>query len=411
MLTLGNAIDLALCNNPQLRSSWAAIKVQAGALGEAKATYLPTLSATLNKQETTTEYVGARSPATVVDGQSNYASLSWRLLDFGGRHANQEAANDLLLAALANHDAALQKTLGQVIQAYFDAQTARATVKAKEEEEAIARNTLESAMRREAHGTASHADTLQAITALAKASLDKNRSLGSWQKNLAILVYAIGIRPQTQLILADDPQDYDTLDEKSLQAWMDTAEQSHPAIRAARAQWEAALQKVAATRSEGMPVLDFSANYYQNGYPGQGLSAVSSNVGTVGIAITVPLFDGFSRTYKIRGAQAQAEQREGDLLDTRHNTLMAVVQAHADALAAVRNLESSQTLLSAAQESLASSQRRYDKGAASIVEILNTQATLADAQQERIRCLSEWRSARLHLLTSAGVMGREVIAK
>jgi len=31
---------------------------------------------------------------------------------------------------------------------------------------------------------------------------------------------------------------------------------------------------------------------------------------------------------------------------------------------------------------------------------------LSDAQQERIRCLADWRGARLRLLASAGGLGR-----
>ena len=38
---LGEAVDIALCNNPQIKSSWANIKVQAGALGEARAAICP----------------------------------------------------------------------------------------------------------------------------------------------------------------------------------------------------------------------------------------------------------------------------------------------------------------------------------------------------------------------------------
>jgi outer membrane protein len=54
------------------------------------------------------------------------------------------------------------------------------------------------------------------------------------------------------------------------------------------------------------------------------------------------------------------------------------------------------------QAALASVQRKFDKGAADMLEMLSTQAALSDAQQERIRCLAEWRSARLRLLAAAG---------
>ncbi len=123
----------------------------------------------------------------------------------------------------------------------------------------------------------------------------------------------------------------------------------------------------------------------------------------------MPFFDGFSRTYKIRGAQAQAEQQEANLQDTEYNILMEVVKTHADASASMQNLHASEKLLDTAQASQSSSQRRYEKGAADILEILNTQKALSDAQQERIRSLAEWRSARLRLLANVGVMGREAL--
>ncbi|WP_353507256.1 MULTISPECIES: hypothetical protein [unclassified Variovorax] len=40
-----------------------------------------------------------------------------------------------------------------------------------------------------------------------------------------------------------------------------------------------------------------------------------------------------------------------------------------------------------------------------MLEILGTQKALAEAQQERIRCLSEWRSASLRVVAAAGRLG------
>jgi outer membrane protein len=40
------------------------------------------------------------------------------------------------------------------------------------------------------------------------------------------------------------------------------------------------------------------------------------------------------------------------------------------------------------------------------VELLNAQSALADARTERTRSLAAWRSARLRLLSSAGVLDR-----
>lgn len=406
-LTLAEAVDLALCNNPQIKAAWASIKVQAGAVGEARAAYLPTLTGSTNYQLSRTSYPGSSIPSNTTDGEAISATLSWRLFDFGGREANRESANSMLTAAIAQHDATLQKTLMGVIQTYFDAYTAHATLQAKAQNESIAGNTLQTAQRREARGAVSRGDVLQATTALAKASLEKNRAIGDYQKALSVLVYVLGVPTRTHIVLADDLRDKQELEVRSLDAWLEIAQKSHPAIQAAQARLEAAKHKVIVTRSEGLPTVDASASYFQNGYPGQALSTTRTQVSSVGVSFSIPLFDGFSRTYKIRGAEAQTMEREAEVLDTEHNTLMEVVKAHADAATSLQNLHASEKLLGAAQESLSTSQRKYEKGAADILEILNTQAALNDAQQERIRSLSEWRSARLRLLASVGLMGRE----
>ncbi|MEI8327265.1 MAG: TolC family protein, partial [Betaproteobacteria bacterium] len=265
------------------------------------------------------------------------------------------------------------------------------------------------AKRREAKRASAHSDTLQATTALARAILEKNRAMGAYHKAHSVLIYSMGIPSHTALIMAEEPADGTGVAIKELDSWLQSAQQQHPAILAARAQLEASQFKVKATRSEGLPTIDFSANYYENGYPNQGVTSTATQQRTIGIALTIPLFDGFSRTYKIRGAEAQVEQKEAELQDTEQQLLMEVVKAHADAAAALQNLQASEALLTAAQDALKVSKRKYEKGAADILEILNTQTALAEAQQERLRGLAEWRSARLRLLANAGLMGRGAV--
>lgn len=404
-LSLETAVDMALCSNPQVRGAWAAIKVQAGAVGEAKAAYLPTLAGALSRLNDKTWFPGRADSAMQTSGNTAYAALTWRLLDFGGREANLDAAKSLLAAALASHEATLQKTLTAVIQAYFDVQTAQATFTAKEDAVSIAENILQSARRREAHGAGSNSDTLQAQTTQARATLEMSRATGDLGKAKAILVYAIGASPETVLVLTQPaPPDAGELFQ-SLTDWLAQAEHNHPAIEAARAQVTATRARAEVARSEGLPSLDLSASFYQNGRPGQGLSTMQTRELLVGVTLNVPLFEGFARTYKIRGADALIEQRDAELHDVEHRVALEVVQAYSDAAAALKNLDASDVLLQAAQSSLESSRRKYDKGAADVLEILGTQKALAEAQQERIRCLSDWRSGSLRVVAAAGQLG------
>lgn len=406
-LALETAVDMALCHNPQVKSAWAVIKVQAGALGEARAAYVPTLNATVSKLHNDTRYTDGTFPDTSNSGKTKYANLTWRLFDFGTRSANVESANQLLAGALASHDAALQKVLTSVVGAYFDAMTAQATLKARAQAVDLATGTWQATQRREARGVAAASDTLQAAAALAKAQLALSRSQGDVQKTRSVLMYAMGLPTNTPLQLPDEHAASQEVRVQDLAQWLNDAQQKHPAIAAARAQLAASKAKVQAVQAEGLPSLDYTQNHYQNGYPNQGLSSTNSKVNTVGFTLNVPLFEGFARTYKVRGAQAQSEQSEAQLQDTELQILLEVVKAHADAQSSFENLQASQQLLSAAEAAVQSSQKRYDKGAADILELLSTQSALADAQQERVRCVYDWRSSRLRLMSSAGLLGKE----
>ncbi|OHC67060.1 MAG: histidine kinase [Rhodocyclales bacterium RIFCSPLOWO2_02_FULL_63_24] len=407
-LSLADAIDHALCRNPQIRSAWAVIRTQAAAVGEARAAYLPTLSGSSSWLENRVRYHDSQVPEGRNKGQTMYGALSWRLLDFGARDANRASANRLLEAALSSRDAAVQRMLTQVVQAYFDTVAAEALHEARTESRRIAAETVVVTERKEQRRAASLNDVLQARSALAKAELAERRARGERNKAMAVLVNVLNLPPGSTPVLANGDEPSAPEARESLASWLAETSARHPGIQAARRQLEAARAKVEAVRSEGLPAIDWTTNFYRNGYPNQGLQATKSDTTTWGVTLSIPFFEGFSRTYKIRGAEARVEQSVAELADTERQIMAEVVKAHADAEAALGNLSSSGALLEAAHAAMASSERRYAKGAADVVELLNQQGALAEARQERVRREAEWRSARFRLMASAGVLGRMI---
>jgi outer membrane protein len=407
-LTLGEAVDFALSNNPQIKSSWANIKVQAGVLGEARAAYLPKVSSLLNQTKDRIDYLksGYNYLDTNVNRATLQAGLNWRIFDFGGRKANLRAANNLLASALASHNAALQDALAKVIQAYFDAMTAKATLKGAREAEEISQATLNSANEREEKGIVSRSDGLRATTAHVNAVLEGNRAQGNYQKALAVLGRIMGVSGNIMIAMPDDLPENAAEIGKDLNGWLEEAQKNHPAIIAAKAEVEAAKNQAKVATSAALPTVNFSANLYQNTRPGEAVSQIPLRETTVGVGVSIPIFDGFANTYKIRGAEAQVEQKKAQLADTEMQIALDLIRAFADTSSALRNLDVSAHLLQAAREALTVSRRRYDNGAADITELLGTQSALSGARRERIRCLAEWHSARLRLLASAGQMSR-----
>ena len=269
VLSLADAVDLALCHQPQVQAAWANVKIQAGQVGEARAASLPTINAGATRQSSASSSELGSSERNV---NTLYATLTWRLLDFGGRSANQRAADALLQAASASRDATVQKTMSSVVGQYYEAMSARASHQAREKGEALSRQMLEIALRREQRGAGSLQETLQARTYVAKAEMERTRAAGQYKKSLVALAVSVGLQGEAedapQFALTTEP-DQDPIGlEHSLPAWLRAGKQYHPSILAAQAQLEAAREKLKATRAEGMPTLDLNASQYVNGMAG-----------------------------------------------------------------------------------------------------------------------------------------------
>lgn len=411
-LRLQDAVDIALCVHPQLRYAAAGIEKSAAQVGEARAAYLPNLQ--LGHSQTTEHIHNARLSGARRDLErmrdADFASLTWRLLDFGTRDAQRRAANALLESALANRDAVVQRTLARVISAYFEARISSAALLARQEYEALARKTWQTSQQREALGAASHSDSLQALIAFSRAELDRHRALRAQQRAEVALVQAMGLPdasvPAQGMRLAQDLSEPHVALGRDLSDWLAVTEAEHPALVAVRAQLQQVREQLVAVRAEGFPTLDFSHGLYRNGRPNQSVFSEPSEQTVSSVTLKVPLFEGFSRTYKVRGAEAQLAQKEAEVLEIQNRVLGEVRDAHADAESAAHSLLVSRKLLDTSLEALQLVQKQYDRGVVDILAVLGVQRALAEAQQERIRCLSDWHSARLRLLAQTGGLGR-----
>ena len=404
-LSLRRATELALCRNADIELATATVRVREAQLGEARSEYWPNLSVTTTELHEHTSYPGSQLPAQTTDGLTIYGALAYRLYDFGRRSNDNRAASFLLEAALSNESATIQKILSRTVENYFDAVTARAVLESDLEDKRFAEEILASANRRVTQGEGAQSDALQARTLLARAALETSRARGNSEKSIAVLSYTLGV-PQGSNFTVMDPEHSTSENQRSLDDWLHEAQFRHPAIAAARAELEAAQAQENSTRAAGLPTLDLQANYYANGFPQQGLTDSHQRSATVGISVTIPLFDGFLTQHRVHEAQANVDVKRTYLIDTERATFTEIVRAYSDATVAVANLSDSQTLLEAARAAQASSKRRYDSGVTDILELLETQRALSDARAETAKSLAEWHSARLRLLAASGLLSQ-----
>ncbi|HET7832836.1 MAG TPA: TolC family protein [Gallionella sp.] len=414
-LGLVEAVERAMCHNPKTRQAWATAKAQAAELGVSRSAYLPQVSATfgITKQKVSSGY-GAPFNVTLDSSQSvrvGSFKMSLVLTDFGRTSANVDRAQAALDAANAAQDATLQAAFVAAAQAYYDILTAVSTLEAARQAENAAKESYMAAAAKYKAGIGTLADQLQAQTAYSKAKLDTVKADADVKNAQGALAAAMGLPANTPImVMKRDGKLPDISFVKSVDQLMEEAKQNHPSLIAAKAQLESAMANVRMTRAEGRPSVTLGAEVNRQKQSSQPINLVSPTPDTtrsknVSIQLNIPLFEGFGRQYKVMSAQGQAEAKAAELADAEQQVLLEVWKNYQSLTAETENMRMTDDLLRGAQQSFSVARGRYKAGVGNMLELLNAQTELANAEQKRIQSVSNWHTARLKVAQSIGKLG------
>jgi outer membrane protein len=258
-------------------------------------------------------------------------------------------------------------------------------------------------------GIAPITDALAAQTEYEQAAVALAKARGELQTALGALASDMGLRPNVPITMpaVDSGVQPDGAFAESIDDLIASVRRFHPAVIAAQAQVDAAVAKSAQTRREGWPSFSLLSKYSRNNQPasvGLGMPSypAKGHDWYVGFQLTIPFFDGLSRTYQVRQADAQIERQRDALDEAKQQAALDVWTAWQALQTSMDTVRRNMTLLDIAQRSFASAQHRYREGVGNILELLNAQRALANAEQQRIQALTDWRAARLRLAGSLG---------
>jgi outer membrane protein TolC len=399
-LALADVVQLALCNNPQTRSLWASARAQAANIGVNMSTYLPTLSVSGSGTRNLSRATGQTSAS---NSRSLSLTASYLLYDFGARAANLENAKQLLVAANATRDSTLQANFLTAVQSYYALLSARANVEALQVAEDAAKESLAAAQARYLAGVATPADKLQAQTALAQATLNLVTARGNERNAQGTLANIMGFDASQPYALAPVVvRDPDPAAEQDIGRLIAQAREKRPDLAAADAQIKAAEAQLAASRAANMPSISVNASTSSINTTG----VPTTNSGSLGVSVSVPLFTGLRNTYQIRASQAQLETKVAarDLL--ANQVALDVWKAYQALLTNSQALRTANELVASAELSEKMALGRYKAGVAglSIIDVLNAQSALASALQQHVSALYNFQSSRLALAQAIGVL-------
>ncbi len=397
-LSLSDVVERSLCNNPQTHEAWANARAQAAQLGVSKAANLPSLSASGAASHNATngrDTVASNS----YNQQSAGLSLSYLLYNFGGRSAAIDNAAQVLIAANAAQDAAIQSVFLAAVQDYYQIFSAQAVVQADLEAEKAALESLKAATVRYEVGTGTPADKLQARTAYSQAVLNRIRAEGDAKNAQGVLADVMGLDADMAVRIAppavQTPDEHFTRDVSRL---IDEARKNRPDLAAAEAQIKAAQANVTSARATGRPSLSLSADINYND------TSVSDpfRSSALGVTLSVPLFTGYNTTYRVRAAQEQVAVRTAQRDTIRQQIALDVWKAYQGLLTETQSLKSSADLVNSAAESERVAMGRYKAGAGNILDVLTAQSALASARQQNVQALYGWYIAKAALAQAMG---------
>jgi outer membrane protein len=415
-LSLFESVEHALCNNPRTRASWANIKAQAAQVGQTESSYLPTVSGSIVAAHDHNSTFFKSPLVSDVADRTHYASetvaLNWVLFDFGTRGAAVAGAKKLLAAADADHNATLQQVFVSTARDYYSAIAGQANINATIAAEENARKALDIATARVTDGLSAISDQWQAKTAYSQATYNRVRAQSDYRRELGTLAIDMGLPPDTPIVLSQalESAQPDATFNQAITDLLTEAAHDHPSLASARAQLDAAKARVDMVRAQGRPTISLVTRRSRNNQPvslgtGEGDVGAEANDTYIGLEIDIPFFEGFSRGYQIRAAQAEVEQREANLHDAEQQVALGVWNSYEALKSETENLKNTDVTLDSAQKALDATQYRYQKGVGGIVELLSAQTALANANLQHILAQANWRSARLMLAASLGHLG------
>lgn len=385
-LTMQQAVEIALRQQPSLRQSRAQLEAARGRVDQVESNLRPSLSVSASAS------VGGGGPVRdFLDPSTNAAvgaSANWRIWDFGQNAAQLRAAEASARASAAGVDTRVLDVRQDVELSYLEAVArgrlvgvAQTTVKSEELH-------VDQAKRFVAAQAKDPIEVVQAQARLANAKAALAQAQSNAATALANLRAAIGwVDPSRALAITDGwpatpemPPD--------LTALVDTARKQRPELAQADLTVAAADASIDAARAQRRPVL--SANARTEWAPSSGETWPQPSW-SAGLSLTWLLYDGGRISADVRVAKANRESalasRDALLIDLTSQLDADRAQIEANQSGVVASNEA----VEAARAQLKLAEARYAAGVGSQIELTDAQTAVTTAEGNLVQ--AEWQLA------------------
>lgn len=190
----------------------------------------------------------------------------------------------------------------------------------------------------------------------------------------------------------------------SVEEWTAIADASSPEVDLARAQTETARADVDRVRSAHYPTVDAYAQLSRS--RSDNVNSVNTEYyqKSVGIQVSVPIFSGGYITSQVREALARLEASENQLAGLRRDLAVRVHQEYRGVTEGLAKIQALEQAVKSAEQLLISSQRSFQAGARTRLDILNAEQQAGQARRDLAQARFQYLLSRVRLKALAGSM-------
>ena len=294
----------------------------------------------------------------------------------------------------------------QVAQQFFTVLQARAQVRLQERVLERARRLLEAAEAGFKAGTVARLDVLRAQVQVRTAEVDLLAAQNQERVAMLTLRNLMGVGDDLVFDIAE-PSEEPMAPLPSLTQLLAQAFRQRPEVQEAEWQRKSADAARQLARLAMMPTLTVNGSY--NRYPTSSRNITKE--WAVNLVVSYPIFDGGRLRAELTTAELQREQAALTLRRTLNDIRLQVEQAYLNLQNACERLAAAQEAVKEASETARLTEEAYRAGVASLLDVLNAQVALAQAETQELQARYDLRRALFALRHAIGEITRYFAAR
>jgi len=393
-LTLAECIRAALENNPRTRGAWSAARAAAARVGEQKAAFLPQANILGGVRRSDVPTSRNNQPETIYNAG---VELSYLLYDGGARAAQVSKAEAELIAANYLHTAAIHELAMRVREAYYDLLAAHSLLEVAQETDRQTHKHVELAQARHETGLVARSDVLKAQTRQADAALGLVRAQSNQKVARGKLASAMNLELTAPFEVAPASEEA-AVEIARLGDLLDTAALMRPELQAALAQVGARRSELQAANAGYRPDISITTAYGVR----EDSFAPQDEEWSVGAVLSLPLFTGFERSYRVRGAQANLKSSVFEYEKALQEVSLEVWTTYQRTVEARQAIDAATALVESARESLDVAEGEYKNGIGSIIDLIDAQTAYTHARNQLVQARLDRHTALARLERAVG---------